>query len=58
MFYYFRLCNNANIVIRGFTTQKQKKFSDEMLGSSEDWTWDLWFQVQQTTFWANLACAT
>ena len=31
-----------------------KKFQQPNVSSSEDWTWDLWFQVWHYPFWENL----
>ena len=53
--------NDANIGIRGFTTWKQKNSSNKMLSpmSIEPGTLiNLWFQVQHSPFWGNLAFAT
>ena len=43
------MANNANI------SMETKNSSNKMLSPSEDWTQDLWFQVQHSPFWANLA---
>ena len=53
--------NNANIGIRGFTTWKQKNSSNRILplASIEPGPLiNLWFQVEHSPFWANVACVT
>ena len=49
--------NNANIGIRDFTTWKQKKSSNKMLPLVSIEFLDLWFQVQHSSFWTNMAFA-
>ena len=57
------------VIIRGFhkldiilviepLLRKNKNFQQQNVTSSEDWPWDLWFQVCHSPYWANLACAT
>ena len=45
-----------NIGIRGLTMWN-KIFHQQNVTSDEDWTWDFWFQVWHSIFWANLALA-
>ena len=65
-YFYVFLRMQGNTVIRVFhkntklailaseaLLRETKKFNT----SSEDWTWDLWFQVWHSPFWANLAIA-
>ena len=51
--------NNTNIGIRGLLVyMKTKNSSNKMLTPVSVEPMNLWFQVQYSPFWANLACAT
>ena len=51
--------NNANIGIdQRLYYIKTKNSSNKMLPPVTIEPFDLWFQVQHSPFWANLACAT
>ena len=49
--------NNANIGMRGFYNVKAKNSSNKMLPSVNIEPLNLWFQVQHSPFWTNLAFA-
>ena len=55
-----KICNNANICIRSFKMGNQKIPVTKWYPPRENWTQDLWFQVQHSPFWVNLtfACKT